>query len=114
MKQVVQNMQPSRRSQRSAQDILALLKAYDNSEGITVKDFCRRNGFSDATFYTWRKRYSNKRQTSSKPKSFMPLKLTHSSYLPPTHDPLLFAEVRGIRLYHFVSADYLKALLSGE
>lgn len=114
MKQVVQSIQSPKRPQRSEQDILALLKAYENSEGITVKDFCRRNGFTDATFYTWRKRFSNKRQKSSKPKSFMPVKLTHSSYLPPTHDPLLFAEVRGIRLYHFVSADYLKALISGE
>jgi Transposase len=114
MKQVVQNMQPSRRSQRSAQDILALLKAYDNSEGITVKDFCRRNGFSDATFYTWRKRYYNKQQQTRITKSFVPVKLTPSSYVTANNEPLLFAEVKGIRLYHFVSADYLKALLSGE
>jgi hypothetical protein len=114
MKQIVQKVQPSKRSQRSEQDILALLKAYENSEGITVKDFCKRNGFSDAAFYTWRKRYHNKQQQTRNSKGFMPVKLTRSSYVPPNNEPLLFAEVKGIRLYHFVSADYLKALLSGE
>lgn len=25
--------------------------------GVAIKDLCRKNGFSDATFYTWRRKF---------------------------------------------------------
>lgn len=25
--------------------------------GVAIKDLCRKNGFSDATFYTWRQKF---------------------------------------------------------
>ncbi len=25
--------------------------------GVAIKDLCRKHGFSDATFYTWRRKY---------------------------------------------------------
>jgi hypothetical protein len=65
-----------------------------------------------ATFYHWQKRYGSKESKTNKQKGFIPMKLTPSSIPPSGQAPSLFAEVNGIRLYHIVSADYLKALLS--
>lgn len=39
----------------SDEQILNILKEGD--AGIPVKDICRKHGISDATFYTWRKKY---------------------------------------------------------
>jgi putative transposase len=37
------------------EQIIAILK--EGEDGIPVKDICRNHNISDATFYTWRKKY---------------------------------------------------------
>ena len=37
------------------QQIVAILK--EGEAGIAAKDICRKHNISDATFYTWRKKY---------------------------------------------------------
>lgn len=38
------------------QQIITILK--EAEAGIPVKELCRKHGISDATFYTWRKKYA--------------------------------------------------------
>lgn len=37
------------------EQIIAILK--EAEAGLSAKEVCRRHGVSDATFYTWRKKY---------------------------------------------------------
>lgn len=37
------------------EQMIAILK--EGEAGIPVKDICRKHGISDATFYTWRKKF---------------------------------------------------------
>jgi putative transposase len=39
----------------SEEQILGYLKAAE--AGTPIQDLCRKHGFSDASFYTWRKKY---------------------------------------------------------
>lgn len=102
----------SKRSQYSDERIQSILKEYNNQEDITVLEYCKLHKIHKSTFYNWRKLYSNKKIVAGKPKGFLPVELTTPSYGPLSTIPTLFAEVNGIRLYHFVPADYLKVLLS--
>ena len=45
-----------KRSRFSETQILNILKAVES--GMTVRDVCRENGISDATFYNWRAKYA--------------------------------------------------------
>ncbi len=44
-----------KKSRFSEEQIIAVLK--EHAAGIAVAELCRKHGISDATFYTWRKRY---------------------------------------------------------
>jgi putative transposase len=44
-----------KKSRYSEEQIIAVLK--EHQAGIPVAELCRRHGISDATFYTWRKKY---------------------------------------------------------
>ena len=44
-----------KRSRFSEEQIIGLLK--EHQAGMTAVDLCRKHGISDATFYTWRKKY---------------------------------------------------------
>ncbi len=44
-----------KRSRFSETQIVAILKEADG--GITVRDLCRKHGFSDATYYKWKSKY---------------------------------------------------------
>lgn len=101
----------SRTSRFREKKILSILNDYDNRDDLTVLEFCKMHKIHKATFYNWQKRYANIEQHKSKPKGFVPVELT-TTYPSISDTSSLFAEVNGIRLYHFVSADYLKALLS--
>jgi putative transposase len=39
----------------SEEQIIGFLKEADS--GVSIKDLCRRHGFSEASFYLWRSRY---------------------------------------------------------
>jgi putative transposase len=44
-----------KRSRFSEEQIIGILK--EHQAGMTAVDLCRKHGISDATFYTWRKKY---------------------------------------------------------
>ena len=44
-----------KRSRFSQEQIIGILKEYQ--AGMSPAEFCRKHGISDATFYTWRKKY---------------------------------------------------------
>jgi putative transposase len=44
-----------KKSRFSEEQIIAVLK--EHAAGVAVAELCRKYGISDATFYTWRKRY---------------------------------------------------------
>lgn len=44
-----------RKSRFSEEQIINVLK--EQQAGVPVADLCRKHGISDATFYTWRKKY---------------------------------------------------------
>jgi putative transposase len=44
-----------KKSRYSEGQIIAVLK--EQQAGIPVAELCRKHGISDATFYTWRKKY---------------------------------------------------------
>jgi len=44
-----------RKSRFSEEQIINVLK--EQQAGVLVADLCRKHGISDATFYTWRRKY---------------------------------------------------------
>ena len=44
-----------RRSRFTEEQIIGILK--EHQAGLSASELCRKHGFSDATFYTWRKKY---------------------------------------------------------
>ena len=92
------------RRQRTPEEIIRLLEEYENSDGITVKEYCAMIGVSDATFYGWRKQYKD--DTEQKQAGFFELVPSENNHSVQS----LFAEVKGIKLYQAVPADYLKSL----
>ncbi len=49
----------SKRARRTSAEIKKLLEAFSQS-GMCAKDFCMLHSISEAGFYKWRTRYSNK------------------------------------------------------
>jgi hypothetical protein len=92
---------------RTRQEVAQLLREFDKSQGITAKDFCQKHQISEGAFYSARKRQRSKNEEPQK-SAFIPLP-------PPAgkeRSGVLFAEVKGIRLYQAVPAEYLKTLAS--
>ena len=44
-----------KRSRFTEEQIIGLLK--EHQAGLSATELCRKHGISDATFYTWRKKY---------------------------------------------------------
>lgn len=93
---------------RTRKQIIKLLKEFEGTEGLTVIDFCKQHDVNKSNFYNWQKRYGSKQSPLSKPKGFVAVEVTS----PIASAPSLFAEVKGIRLYQMVTAEYLKTLAS--
>ncbi len=53
-----------KKSRFSEGEIIAVLK--EHAAGIGVAELCRKHGISDATFYTWRKRYGGMEVSDAK------------------------------------------------
>ena len=92
---------------RRREQMLELLSAFDKSQGLSVKSFCKLHQISEASFYSARKRY--RAVTSAAKVSSGFIALTQAVMKDPSG--ALFAEVGGIKLYRPVPADYLKALV---
>jgi hypothetical protein len=94
-------------SRRSKEQTLELLSEYDKDHGTTVKAFCKLHQISEGSFYSARSRYrpaGNSKQQSS---GF--IAIGSPAFKEPANT--LFAEVKGIKLYQAVPANYLKALI---
>jgi Transposase len=96
----------SKRPQRSFQEISQLLEEFKAS-GVRTQEFCDKHGIPKGTFYTWKKRFK-KKAVKTPPSGFVKVSV---KALPGGEGPILFAEVKGIRLYREVSPSFLKALL---
>ena len=53
-----------KRSQFSDEQIIGILK--EHQAGMSAGDLCRKYGVSDATFYTWRKKYGGMELSDAK------------------------------------------------
>lgn len=95
-----------RTPRRSKEQIFELLAAYDKTTGMTVKDFCKLHKVTEGSFYTARKRQRGS-VTRKQSSGFIPI--TRPAF--DQQAPVLFAEVKGIKLYQPVPVDYLKALI---
>ena len=94
--------------QRNKEEILHLLAEYEESHGLTIKQFCQQHDISEGVFYSYRSRYGVKHQSKSKSGGFIAI----TAPVPKDSTNTLFAEVNGIKIYQAVPADYLKTLAS--
>ena len=53
-----------KRSRFSEEQIIGILK--EHQAGLSAAEFCRKHGISDATFYTWRKKYGGMEVSDAK------------------------------------------------
>ena len=53
-----------KRSRFSEEQIIGVLK--EHQAGLSATELCRRHGISDATFYTWRKKYGGMEVSEAK------------------------------------------------
>ena len=53
-----------RKGRFSDEQIIAILK--EHQAGISAADLCRKHGISDATFYTWRKKFGGMEVSEAK------------------------------------------------
>ena len=103
----------AKRSRTDQVQILSLLKKFESQDKLTLTQFCRKHKIHRTNFYAWQKRHGKKEEQSN-PKGFVTIEVTPTPAPSPvrlSEASTLFAEVNGIRLFHFVSPDYLKALL---
>ena len=80
--------------------IVKLLQEQSRS-GQNIKTFCAAQGIAEGTFHNWKHNYGSEADARS---GFATVQI-----IP---EPGLFAIVGGIRIYHPVSAAYLKELLA--
>jgi putative transposase len=52
---ILKRRQAMKRSRFSDEQIIGILK--EHQAGLSAAELCRKHGISDATFYTWRKKY---------------------------------------------------------
>lgn len=93
---------------RSRQELTSLLKKFEKCEGVTAKAFCQLHQITESAFYRFRARY-HKKAKAAKQAGFIQIS---PNTVDEERSGVLFAEVRGIKLYQPVSADYLKILAS--
>jgi hypothetical protein len=95
----------SKGTRRRKQEIIKLLTEYENS-ALSVKEFCIQHNLNKSTFNTWQSRYKAQPKSQNDSGSrFTALKIK-----PAPSAAVLFAEVKGIKIYQPVAASYLKEL----
>ena len=92
---------------RSQESIMHILNEYKKS-GLSTKAFCIENNIASATFHHWKKKYSKRSVKPVKQAGFAALEIT----TPPVVAEPLFASVKEIKIYQWVTAAYLKELLA--
>ena len=92
---------------RSEETILKIIADYKKSK-LSVKAFCVENNIAQASFHTWKKKYSRRSVKSAKPCGFSAVQITSPAT---ASGAPLFAKVREIKIYQWVTAAYLKELL---
>ena len=92
---------------RNREAILNILADYKKSN-LSIKAFCIENDIAQASFHTWKKKYGRRSVKPAKPVGFATLQITP----PVTIETILFAEIKGIKIYQWVTAAYLKELLA--
>lgn len=92
---------------RSEETILNILTEYKKSK-LSIKIFCAANNIASASFHNWKKKYSKRTVKPAKPTGFAALQITS----PPAVAEPLFASVKEIKIYQWVTAAYLKELLA--
>ena len=92
---------------RSEEAILNILGEYKKSK-LSIKSFCIENNIAQASFHNWKKKYSKRTVKAAKPAGFAALQITS----PAISEAPLFAEVKEIKIYQWVTAAYLKELLA--
>lgn len=100
---------PKPQSPPSQTDIIHMMEDFDNSESVTVKEFCEIHDIDATTFREWHRIFENRKE-KDRGSGFIPLEVQIPKDGQSRPSPL-FAEVQGIRLYREVPPDYLKALL---
>jgi Transposase len=102
-------LEVARRSgvQRSKEEIISILEEGRKSK-LKVKEFVKTKGIHEATYYNWRNKYGSKERKQKPESGFATLKINPS---PSTPAATLFAEVGGIKIYHYVPSSYLKDLI---
>ena len=93
-----------KRARRTSVEIINLLEEFSHC-GMSAKEFCKLHSISEAGFYKWRSRQLN--ASTAKKNDFVILQQSSEVKT----GSILFAEVKGIRLYQAVTASYLKELL---
>lgn len=92
-------------TRRSKKQIVQLLNKFEES-AVSIKEFCSEHSINPATFHKWQGRYkAGAKQQKTGACGFATLQISQS----PTAS-VLFAEVKGIRIYQPVAASYLKEL----
>jgi hypothetical protein len=97
-----------RAPRRGKKQILELLDKYENTSGMSVRAFCKLHQTSEGAFYSARKRYRSSGASVPRKSGFVAL--AQPAIMESAGS--LFAEVKGIKLYQFVSAEYLKSLIA--
>lgn len=92
---------------RGKESILHLLGEYKKSK-LSVKAFCLENSIASGTFHNWKKKYGGRSGKPAKPTGFAALQIDST---PAAGEPL-FASVKEIKIYQWVTAAYLKELLA--
>ncbi len=91
--------------QRSREEIISILEECRKSK-LKVKDFVKTKGIHEATYYNWRNKYGDKPRKERSGFTTIKINPVH-----PIQAATLFAEVRGIKIYHYVPSSYLKELI---
>jgi hypothetical protein len=89
---------------RSEETILNILIEHRKSK-LSIKAFCKENNIAQASFHNWKKKYGKR---TIKQAGFATLQISP----PAGAGASLFAEVKEIKIYQWVTAAYLKELLA--
>ena len=102
-------MEIAKQPRRTKEEIVTMMEEFTSSGAMSVTEFCEMQQISRTAFYHWQKIDRAYHQEKEGGSSFISLNVT--GHCEERIFPILFAEVRGIRIYRGVSAENLKDLM---